>query len=236
MENANMKHLSGARCVGLLVFYFLGYTYILPRILTVLTLMINPHATTFYIPFSVCAYLLVMGFVVWLAKPVWQDSLVKFKANWKKYLPMIFLLVFVTVMANYLLNVIVSIITQTGDSENQKVIVDNAMVAPAFTIFSSVIFAPIVEETVFRGGVFTFLRGHTSFISSLLLSSLLFGFIHVMDSLLAGNFTDVTYLLLYTGIGMVLAYGYEKSNSIVVSTGVHMCNNILAILSLFLTL
>ncbi len=98
------------------------------------------------------------------------------------------------------------------------------------------IFAPIVEETIFRGGVFTCLRSRVSFSWAMLISSFLFGFIHIMDSLIEGNFTDVTYLFLYTGIGLVLAYGYEKSNSIIVSTGVHMCNNILAILSLFLTL
>lgn len=44
MEKTNMKHLSSARCILLLLFYFVGYTYLLPRILTVLTLMVDPQA------------------------------------------------------------------------------------------------------------------------------------------------------------------------------------------------
>ena len=90
MEKTNMKHLSSTRCILLLLFYFVGYTYLLPRILTVLTLMVDPQATTFNIPISVVSYVMIMVFVIWVAKPIWLDSILQFKANWKKYLPMIF--------------------------------------------------------------------------------------------------------------------------------------------------
>ena len=85
MEKTNMKHLSSARCILLLLFYFVGYTYLLPRILTVLTLMVDPQATTFNIPISVVSYVMIMVFVIWVAKPIWLDSILQFKANWKKY-------------------------------------------------------------------------------------------------------------------------------------------------------
>lgn len=60
MEKTNMKHLSSTRCILLLLFYFVGYTYLLPRILTVLTLMVDPQATTFNIPISVVSYVMIM--------------------------------------------------------------------------------------------------------------------------------------------------------------------------------
>ena len=49
---------------------------------------------------------------------------------------------------------IVSLISGTPESVNQENIKVNTTIAPIFMLFSSVIFAPIVEESVFRGGIF----------------------------------------------------------------------------------
>ena len=102
------------------------------------------------------------------------------------------------------------------------------------TILSTCVFAPIIEETVFRAGAFSCLRSRIGFWAAAIISSILFGSIHIVDSLLAGNLVDVSYLLVYAGIGMVLAYGYEKSSSCLVPGMVHAGNNIISMLFMLL--
>ena len=231
-----MCHLSGKRTILLLLLYFVGYTFILPVILTTLTLLMNPNATMISIPLAIAFYVAFMILSIWVAKPIWKDSLQQFSKDIFKNIVIIILGVFAILIVNLVLGIIISLITNSSESLNQQAIAENAMIAPMFTLFASIVFAPIVEETVFRGGVFTFLRKKHSLFFAMLISSLLFGFIHVSDSLLTGQYQDLIYLLVYSGLGLVLSYSYEKSNSIVVSMGIHLGNNLIAFLVMMSTM
>ena len=124
-------------------------------------------------------------------------------------------LIVIILAVNMLLSLLIGLLTQTGNSVNQEEIRNASTVLPLMTILSTCVFAPIIEETVFRAGAFSCLRSRIGFWATAIISSILFGSIHIVDSL-AGNLVDVSYLLVYAGIGMVLAYGYEKSSSCLV--------------------
>jgi uncharacterized protein len=81
---------------------------------------------------------------------------------------------------------------------------------------------PIAEEVYFRGVLFRYLRGNSSFIRAGLISSLVFSLIHF--SLATIPFTFI--------LGFACAYVYEKSQSIYSSFLVHIAVNSFAINSL----
>lgn len=91
-----------------------------------------------------------------------------------------------------------------------------------------IVLAPIFEELVFRGGIFRSIRGRKGFWTAALVSSFLFGFMHVMSSILLKEYIDLIYLFLYGGLGIVLAWAYEYNHSIYASIILHMAYNLLA--------
>lgn len=93
--------------------------------------------------------------------------------------------------------------------------------APSFAqqILYSGILIPILEELLFRGLVFRVLRKWTTFPWALLVSAVVFGIYH-------GNLVQ----FVYAGIcGVLLAYLYEKYDSIVAPICSHMTMNVVAI-------
>ena len=234
MEQKELTSLSLKRCLMVMIVYFLGFTYLLPDVLKKITLMIDPQATIMNIPVMLISYFLVAALLIYIAKPVWKDSLSHFFQNTKNCLYMIVVMIIGILIANYALSMIVALLTNTDNSQNQEIVSQNAVISPLYSFLYTCIIAPGMEETVFRAGIFTWIKKHAGFIPAMLISSLAFGMIHVMRSLFTGNFIDFAYLLVYAGIGMILAYAYEKSGSVLVSVGIHAGNNFVAFLSMIL--
>lgn len=234
MEQKQLTSLSLKRCLMLMIVYFLGFTYLLPDVLKKITRMIDPHATIMNIPVLLISYVLVAALLIYIAKPVWKDSLQRFFKDTRNCMFMIVIMIIGILIANYALSMIVALLTNTDNSQNQEVVSQNAMISPLYSFLYTCILAPVMEETVFRAGIFTWIRKHAGFLPAMLISSIAFGLIHVMNSLFSGNFIDFAYLLVYAGIGMILAYAYEKSGTVLVSTGIHAGNNFVAFLSMIL--
>lgn len=231
---AEMKHISSMRMLGLLLHYFGGYLWFYRILATRITLWMDPDATILLPSVQLGVYLLTAGVSIALIWPILQDSWGRFRAQWKENMKFSLYLIVAILMINMLLSIVVSTLTQTGNSVNQEDIRHASTLLPLMTLLSTCVFAPIIEEAVFRVGVFSCLRARFGFWLSAILSSLLFGFIHVADSLFNGNLIDVSYLLVYAGIGMVLAYGYEKRATCMVPCIVHAGNNIISMLFLLL--
>ena len=87
-------------------------------------------------------------------------------------------------------------------------------------ILYSGILIPILEEGLFRGGLFRVLRRRISFLWAMLISAVVFGAYH-------GNIVQFVYA---TICGMLLAYLYEKYNSILASILSHMSMNVFSII------
>lgn len=91
------------------------------------------------------------------------------------------------------------------------------------------VIGPIIEEIVYRYIIQNFFKKCLkSRIISILLSSLLFGFIHTR------NFQPE--IIIYFSMGLALGIIYEKSDNILISIGAHMLNNIFSVIVMALTL
>ena len=79
---------------------------------------------------------------------------------------------------------------------------------------------PVAEEAFFRIYVFRFITERLGFPSGLLISSVMFAAIHF-------NFSG---FLIYLGIGVVLAYAYQRTSSVVTPIVGHMVTNLIVLL------
>ncbi|MEM8868249.1 MAG: type II CAAX endopeptidase family protein [Verrucomicrobiota bacterium] len=88
----------------------------------------------------------------------------------------------------------------------------------------AVVLAPVVEELIFRGCIYRFLKSKTALIPAQLISAILFGLMHQ-------NLLSLVPLIV---VGILLARVYEKSGSIFVPICFHACFNAFSLILLFL--
>ena len=87
------------------------------------------------------------------------------------------------------------------------------------------ILAPFAEETIFRGAIYQFLKGHIPLLAAQVLSGALFAIVH---------FNLMSFLPLLA-IGVFLARIYEKEGNILLPILFHICWNGFSLLIVFLT-
>jgi uncharacterized protein len=106
--------------------------------------------------------------------------------------------------------------------------VEDCVTGPWLTLTSvgAVVFAPLGEETLFRGFVFQGLRGRFAFWPAAALDGVLFGLIHIPFWLLIPSLTTV-------GIG--LAFIYNRRQSLLASMTAHATFNLIGVVTIALT-
>ena len=227
--------LSYKRVFLLLLHYFGGYLFLYPLIATIITLRLDPYAVEYPVYIQVILYLFVFLIAIVLAKPllkkavatflskpiqIIKDTLIRF--GWL-YLSMI--------VCNIIL---LFLLPDSPTSNNQQEILNSLIENPALTTIVTVIFAPVVEEIIFRGCLYGKLREIFNYRTCLVISSFTFGFLHIYQSLLSGDFLDCFYILTYAVMGIQFGILYEKHNSIVACMLLHCMNNTLATLMMVL--
>lgn len=226
--------LSKTRMILLFLHYFLGYQFVYPMLLTSFTLWLDPVARVVPDWLQFLLYCYMIGAAVWLAFPLLKESVQGWKKNRMHMIKLCFFLFGAYYISSIIINLIIFLFSQSETSANQLEVMKEISVSPYLTMFSTLIYAPIVEELVFRGVFYRALRPRLSCLSSALISAFLFGFVHVFFSLLTGNFNDLIYLLSYGLIGFYLAVAYEKSETIFGSMIFHFINNAIAFLMIVL--
>ena len=113
----------------------------------------------------------------------------------------------------------------TQGSENTSSILDAVREVPAFVLIV-VVFAPILEEIIFRKILFGEIYKRTNFFVAVLISALVFGAVH----------GDFLHLLQYFVMGVVFAALYVQTKRIIVPIITHgLMNLMVVIIQLYLT-
>ena len=97
--------------------------------------------------------------------------------------------------------------------------------AVGLLVLSAVLLAPFVEEIIFRGAIYRFLKGHIPVFSAQLISGIVFAFMH---------FNLMSFVPLIV-IGVFLARIYEREGNILLPMIFHAYWNGFSLLMLFLT-
>lgn len=109
-----------------------------------------------------------------------------------------------------------------GNSQNTVEIL-NRIKSNWLSLLVPVIFAPVMEEIVFRKVIFGAMLRKTNFFIASLLSSVLFAIAHF----------DPIHFFAYTSVGIILSFLYVKSKKIIVPITVHIILNTIPVLVLF---
>lgn len=145
-----------------------------------------------------------------------------FKMNWKKYADTYIKYWIVVLLIMAVSNTIISQFTGTDTSANESAIRSLIEKAPLYMFLSSVIYAPICEELIFRKSLKKIIPIKPLFIIA---SGLIFGGAHVLTNF--SGWADLLYLIPYCTPGFVLAYAYAKTDNILVSISIHFLHNFL---------
>lgn len=158
--------------------------------------------------------------------PQWKD----FIKNVKGHLKYAFLIGPALLFgANIIGSLITMAFVSNDTSMNQAMIETMAHSYPVMVLITTVILAPIFEELMFRGMIFGWLYEVNSYFAHIA-SGFIFGFIHIMNALATGSFSEWFMIFAYMFMGMILSYLYEKRNNIYVPILAHSTINLISMI------
>lgn len=111
--------------------------------------------------------------------------------------------------------------TPNNENEVQKLL----GTMPVYIAIASCVFAPIMEELVFRKSLNKCFSNNYLFI---LTSGLIFGLLHVISS---QNVTDFLYIIPYGAFGCIFAYIFVKTKTIFSTITIHMIHNTILVMA-----
>ena len=228
-----MKYISNNKSIikGLLtifIYFILRFFTYLPLYL----LNINPNSLSFNakIIYLIIYEIIALSIILLiLNKEIFndfKDFKNKFKLYFKKYFVYWFLLLFLMITSN----LIIQLIYPGSSSLNEDSFRNTFSYAPIYAFISACLFAPIIEELIFRMCIKKIVKNKYLFIFA---SSFIFGSLHIIGNI--SNSYDLLYLFPYLLPGLVLSYVYYSSNNIFTSIGIHFIHNTVLVIIQFLS-
>jgi hypothetical protein len=149
-----------------------------------------------------------------------KENVKDIKENHEKYFKTYFKYWLIILAVMMVSNVIIIALTQNETSSNEEAIRQLLVTSPIYAYFSGVIFAPIVEELVFRRALRNIFKNDTIFI---LISGLIFGSLHIVTGYSGPS--DLLYLIPYCTPGIIFAYILTKTDNVLISASIHFMHN-----------
>jgi membrane protease YdiL (CAAX protease family) len=176
------------------------------------------------IVYYILLFVLAISFFI---KPLKRDIKELFKnlGTYIKYIIPRFLLMY---LIYFIVAIICTYLTKTTTTVNQEAIKE---IPIAITAVLAIIWAPIVEETVFRGGIRRLIKNNALFI---IVSALIFGLLHTTAE--ASVYKMILLSFPYAIMGGFFAYIYTKTNNITCNILCHTTHNTIAVLLMLLAL
>lgn len=103
-------------------------------------------------------------------------------------------------------------------SVNESILSINKFYNPYLGFLFVVILVPFYEEVLFRGIILSACERNMKFVFANILQSLVFALVH----------QSLNFLLFYFAFGMIAGFYRQKSQGLIISTSMHMMNNLLA--------
>ena len=218
--------LKGALAI-ILYFLFNKYAGAFLQILNIDTSALSKETIILY---NVIIDLILILILIILYKKELKDDIKDIKINHKKYYGTCFKYWLISLAIMYISNLIL-IVTTKNIAANEQAIEDLFKVSPLYVYFAAVIYAPIVEEIIFRKSIRKIIPNKYLFI---IISGLVFGLLHVISDINAWH--DLFYIIPYSAPGIAFAYMYYKTDNIFTSMGFHFMHNGLLIALQFVIL
>ena len=133
-------------------------------------------------------------------------------------------------------NNIIAIFFSEATAQNEEAVRDLISLYPAYMLFSTAVYAPFIEEIIFRKNIYncvlSFGKNKITKYLYIAISGLLFAALHVLGS--ADIALDYLYIIPYLGLGCAFAAVYYKTDNILSTIILHSLHNTVAIIIFFL--
>jgi len=216
MKTNDKKSLIG---IGVFLLYFLVSEFMgLPFwILNIDTTKLPEFVRIIYTCF---VQILLIGSIIYIFKEDIKKNIKDLKKNHQSYFKTYLKYWFIALGLMMLSNMIILILRPGELAGNEEAVRQMFNEMPIYTFISAVIFAPLLEELVFRKSFRYMFSNNVLFI---ILSGLVFGSFHVISSF--ESLFDLIYIIPYSIPGIVFAYTLVKSKNIFVPIGLHFLHN-----------
>ena len=220
-NNNKIKNYTKNAFLGILcIIIYFGLSDMQVSFLSLFHINYNEMSLPFKVTYLIIFEIFLMSLIVLvLNKKISRDfqNMRKYhKENFKKYFKFWLISVGIMMLSNFIINFFV----KTGISANEETIRETFKISPIYIFFSSVIFAPVVEELVFRQSLKNIIPNKYIFI---IVSGIIFGGLHVITSLT--SVTDLLYLIPYCAPGFAFAYILADSDNIFIPISLHFMHN-----------
>lgn len=229
MKEVNNNFFSQKHIYLLFIHYFIGFHYLYPTIFQ--HILINIHHVFVYNLSIYLYYILILIFTILLGFSYFKQGWDNFISNKGK--------VYQSIVKNFLFIIICTVVVggilsifTSSSSANQEMLEDAVQFQPVFISFKILIFAPFVEECIFRGALKDFLLKKFSIQLTIFVSSFIFGLFHVLPYVLSGNTSDFLFFIQYFVLGYFFAKSNEESSSMFSGIGLHILNNLFAFIQM----
>ena len=240
VENSEVSPKGKELGIGLLLGF--GYLTFLPYIPMIILLMFikvpDPSIWGQSGPYSVLSAIAQIvagaGVIVgsyFLSKPLFKKMFKSFKLETFKNSLKYALLAYACVVCANMIDV--TLFGESMTNANQQAVTNLLFNSPVVGCLMTMVFAPIVEELIFRYYVFKGLEKRNIFLAYVI-TALSFAAVHLIASIGTPFFLeDLRSLPVYTVAGLVFCYAYSKSKNMAVNIGAHMLYNTIATILIF---
>lgn len=138
-------------------------------------------------------------------------------------------------ISNMVLGNLIPLISGASSASNQEAIELSLGISWLPMAISTVVFAPMVEELIFRYSLMNVdTNNKTTERVWWLVSSAIFGFMHIQASISTGNLNEMWFFFQYFAMGLIIGHSYIKSKNIWAPILLHVTMNGISILVLTL--
>lgn len=152
-----------------------------------------------------------------------------FREYFKEYMSLSIKTWLKSLVVMMILGIILQLTTNLKTSNNQATLQSMFNSYPVFVALLSVIYAPIVEELLFRGVLRKFFNSKYLFI---VISGVAFGLLHVIDD--SKTLAEFSYVFVYSTLGIFLSSLYYKTNNLFSNISFHFFQNTLGLIGMLL--
>lgn len=228
----NPSPLSRKNVVLLLLMYFVFYLFLFPVAMVLIDLLMIPGFLSMKYTDTIYHTLMTLVFL-FMGSKLLQES----NQHWnRKALYMPFIGAAVMIWGTFFIGIIIDLLSGQSESVNQALLMEQFQANRLPIMVQAMIFAPIVEEIIFRGVLYRHFKKAGRYLIPLIVSTLLFASMHSLVAILEGQWSDLWYIPLYAYMSLVLTYTYESTQNIYSSILLHFINNAIAIFAMLYAL
>lgn len=185
-----------------------------------------------YMFFCDVGYMLIL-FVLYKDKMVkdFKEYIKKFGSNFELSFKYYFLGVIIMMASNLIITIFFSDAT-AGNEEAVRSMIDQV---PLYMIFSVSLYAPFVEELIFRHSIKDCLmcygNGKVTKGIYIFISGFIFAALHILGQ--TTSYLDYLYIIPYLSLGIAFSALYSKTDNIFSSISMHMLHNTVTVILYF---